>query len=95
MNLQAFELLFEFAIALEDLGADEVEGSQSLLERKQMFGPPVAVQALGDLLDAGLVQSWVGKSPFTSSARVAQLGHRCIADLRAQSSAWRRGQVGR
>ena len=54
VNLQAFQLGFNLAVALGELGADEVEQRQGLLEREQVLGAPVALQALGDLLGTGL-----------------------------------------
>ena len=52
MSLEALQLQLDLSIALGELHADEVEGTQRLLERKQMFKAPVALQAAGDLVDA-------------------------------------------
>jgi hypothetical protein len=52
VNVQARELRLELTVALGQLRADEVERVQRLLEREQMLGAPVALQALGDLLGA-------------------------------------------
>ena len=46
-------MLLDLAVALGQLRAEEVEGAQRLLEREQVFGPPVALQALGDVIDTG------------------------------------------
>ncbi len=43
VRLQALELLLNVAVALAQLRADEVERSQRLLEREQVFGAPVSL----------------------------------------------------
>jgi hypothetical protein len=49
MTLQALQLRFDLLVALGQLRAHEVERSQRLLQREQVFRAPVALQALGDL----------------------------------------------
>ena len=51
--LQPLEWLLKFAVALAKLRADEVEPGQRLLEREQVFGAPVPLQAFGDFINAG------------------------------------------
>ena len=53
VNLQALQLQLDLGVALGQLRAHEVERAQRLLEREQVLGAPVALQALGDLIDAG------------------------------------------
>ncbi len=45
MNLQTLQLRFDLLVALGKLRAHEVERTQRLLERKQVSGPPIALQA--------------------------------------------------
>lgn len=45
--------MLDLPVVLGQLHADEVEHGQCLLEREQMFGSPMALQGLGDLIDAG------------------------------------------
>ena len=52
-ELQALQLQLDLGVALGQLRAYEVERPQRLLEREQVLGAPVALQALGDLVDAG------------------------------------------
>ena len=46
VRLQTLELLLNFAFALAQLRADEVELCQRLLEREQVFGSPVSRERL-------------------------------------------------
>ncbi len=52
VNLQTLQLLLDLAVALGQLRTDEVERIQRLLEREQVFASPVALQALGDFINA-------------------------------------------
>jgi hypothetical protein len=52
-DLESLQLLFDFTIAVVELGAEEIEQLQRLLEREQVFVAPVATQAAGNLLVAG------------------------------------------
>jgi hypothetical protein len=54
MSLQHLQLSLDLGVALGQLGADEVERIQRLLECEQVLGAPVALQAFGDLLVAGV-----------------------------------------
>jgi len=54
MKLQTLQVRFDLLVALAQLRAYEVERSQRLLERKHVFAPPIAQQALGDFVDAGV-----------------------------------------
>jgi hypothetical protein len=46
-------LLLDLGVALGQLCADEVERVDRLLQREQVLGAPDALQALGNLVDAG------------------------------------------
>jgi hypothetical protein len=66
--MHSLHLLFDARIAFGQLGPDEIEHVQRLLEREHMLGSPVALQALGDIFLAGL------------DASVPQFGqHRAVA----------------
>ena len=54
ISLQALQLLLDLLVALAELCANKVERAERLFERKQMLGTPVALQTLGDLVNAGV-----------------------------------------
>jgi hypothetical protein len=53
-GLQRLQLRLDLGVALGQLRAAEVEGRQRLLQSKQVLASPVALQAGGDLVGAGL-----------------------------------------
>lgn len=54
LGFEDLHLLFEFLVDFGQLGSEEVEGVQGLFEGEQVLGPPVALQAFGYFLRAGL-----------------------------------------
>ena len=53
LNFEGLHLLLDLRVALGQLRTDEIECPQRLLEGKQVLSAPSALQAPGDLLDAG------------------------------------------
>ena len=74
-------LLLDLAVALGQLRADEVERTQRLLEREQVLGSPVALQALGDLIDAGADARVLHRAKYLT---ITLTGHDGAQDLLAR-----------
>ena len=75
VSLEALQLTLDFLVHFGELGSREVEGGEGLLEGEQMLGPPIALQALGDFLRAGLDVAFfkaASTCPSRSPARMAR-----------------------
>ena len=72
VSLQALQLQFDFAVAIGQLRAHEVERAQGLLEDQQVLGPPVALQALGRPWLRSSVPRWRYSARSTQTCSVGR-----------------------
>ena len=74
MRLPRLQLRLDLAVALGQLRTHEIEGIQRLFEFEQMFGPPVALQAARDFIDAGMGTGILDRTQYMPVAFTSDYG---------------------